>query len=128
MPLELFPKDDGPKAPPEWPDDRDTPEDPIHYVPYTPEPVWEAERRTGLAWSAGIAFFGSVAFCLFIGWIADWVLGTSPWGMIGGIIIGAVLGFVQFFRITSQIFITKKDGPLVRPLMHSDDDKDEPQP
>jgi F0F1-type ATP synthase assembly protein I len=128
MPLELIPKDDPPRPAPEWPDEPDAPEDPIHYVPYTPEQPWEAERRTGLAWSAGIAFFGSVAFCLFIGWIADWVLGTSPWGMIGGIIVGAVLGFVQFFRITSQIFITKKDGPLVRPLMHSDDDKDEPQP
>ena len=62
---------------------------------------------------------------LFLGWGADLLLGSSPWGLVGGIVLGAVIGFVQFFRITSQIFTTKKDGPAVRPLMSRDDDTDE---
>jgi hypothetical protein len=72
--------------------------------PAEPESMAETVRRSGLAWSAGIAFFGAVAFMLILGWGADLLLGSSPWGIVGGIIIGSVIGFVQFFRITSQIF------------------------
>jgi F0F1-type ATP synthase assembly protein I len=71
---------------------------------YSPESVEETARRSGLAWSAGIVFFTSIAFMLFLGWIADILLGSSPWGLVGGIVLGAVIGFIQFFRISSQIF------------------------
>ncbi|REJ79193.1 MAG: hypothetical protein DWQ47_00160 [Acidobacteria bacterium] len=63
----------------------------------------EVFRRTGLAWSAAIALFGSVVFMLAIGWVADVLLGTAPWGIVVGIVIGALIGFLQFFRMTSQI-------------------------
>ena len=69
-----------------------------------PESITETIRRSGLAWSAGIAFFAAVVFMLILGWGADLLLGTSPWGIVGGIVLGSVIGFVQFFRITSQIF------------------------
>lgn len=69
-----------------------------------PESTAETVRRTGLAWSAGVAFFGAVVFMLIIGWGADLLLGTSPWGIVGGIVLGSIIGFVQFFRISSQIF------------------------
>lgn len=72
--------------------------------PAEPESMAETVRRSGLAWSAGIAFFGAVVFMLILGWGADLLLGSSPWGIVVGIIIGSVIGFVQFFRITSQIF------------------------
>jgi F0F1-type ATP synthase assembly protein I len=64
-------------------------------------------RRTGLAWSAATVLFGSVVFMLVLGWFFDLIFGSSPWGMVGGIVLGAIIGFIQFFRITSQIF--KKD-------------------
>ncbi len=78
-------------------------------VPYVlsaapPESFAENTRRSGLAWSAGIAFFASVVFMLVLGWGADLLLGSSPWGMVGGIVLGSLIGFVQFFRLTSQIF------------------------
>jgi F0F1-type ATP synthase assembly protein I len=69
-----------------------------------PESFAETTRRSGLAWSAGIAFFASVVFMLIIGWGADLLFGSSPWGMVGGIVLGSVIGFIQFFRLTSQIF------------------------
>lgn len=72
--------------------------------PAVPESMAETVRQSGLAWSAGIAFFGAVVFMLILGWGADLLLGTAPWGIVVGIIIGSVIGFVQFFRITSQIF------------------------
>ena len=69
-----------------------------------PESMDETVRRSGLAWSAGIAFFAAVVFMLVLGWGADVLLGSSPWGIVGGIVIGSIIGFVQFFIITSQIF------------------------
>ena len=69
-----------------------------------PESTAETVRQSGLAWSAGIAFFGAVVFMLILGWGADVLLGTSPWGIVGGIVLGSVIGFVQFFRLSSQIF------------------------
>lgn len=68
------------------------------------ESAGETARRSGLAFSAGIAFFGSVVFMLIVGWFADLLFGSSPWGLVGGIVLGSVIGFVQFFRLTSQIF------------------------
>ena len=68
----------------------------------------EAVRRSGLAWSAGIVFFSSIAFMLFLGWGADLLLGSSPWGLVGGIVLGSIIGFIQFFRLTSQIFDSKR--------------------
>jgi len=64
----------------------------------------ETFRQTGLAWSAGVVFFGSVIFMMIFGWFADLLLGSTPWGLVGGIILGGIIGFIQFFRITSQIF------------------------
>lgn len=71
---------------------------------FKPESTAETIRQSGLAYSAAIIFFASVVFMLIIGWFADLLLGSSPWGIVGGIILGGVIGFVQFFRITSQIF------------------------
>ena len=69
-----------------------------------PDSLAETARRRGLAWSAGIVFFAAVVFMLIIGWGADLLFGTSPWGMVAGIILGSLIGFIQFFRLTSQIF------------------------
>lgn len=64
----------------------------------------ETARQNGLAYAAAITLFGSVIFMLIIGWFADLLFGSSPWGKVGGIVIGSLIGFVQLFRISSQIF------------------------
>jgi F0F1-type ATP synthase assembly protein I len=69
-----------------------------------PETMAQTVRRSGMAYSAAIALFASVVFMLIIGWGADLLFGSSPWGIVVGIVIGALIGFIQFFRITSQIF------------------------
>jgi F0F1-type ATP synthase assembly protein I len=69
-----------------------------------PESMAETMRRSGLAYSAGIALFAAVVFMTILGWGADLLLGTSPWGIVGGIVLGSAIGFIQFFRLTSQIF------------------------
>jgi F0F1-type ATP synthase assembly protein I len=68
------------------------------------ESAGETARRSGLAFSAGVAFFSAVVFMLVLGWLADLFFGSSPWGIVGGIILGGIIGFIQLFRVTSQIF------------------------
>lgn len=64
----------------------------------------ETIRQSGLAYSAAIALAASVVFMLIVGWGADLLFATSPWGIVIGIVIGAGIGFVQFFRINARIF------------------------
>lgn len=88
------------------------------------ESMAETVRQSGLAWSAGIAFFASVVFMMIIGWGADLLFGSSPWGIVGGIVLGSIIGFVQFFRITSRIFNPNREMDSGRILVTRDDDKD----
>ena len=77
---------------------------PTILLPYEPPTAGETIRMSGLAWSAGITLFGSIVFMLVIGWLADTLLGSSPWGLVAGVVIGSVIGFVQLFRINREIF------------------------
>lgn len=70
---------------------------------YSPPSTADSFRMAGLAMSAGIALFGSVAFMMIVGWIVDLLAGTSPWGIVVGIVVGSIIGFVQFFRTNSEI-------------------------
>ncbi len=69
-----------------------------------PQSAGETIRQSGMAYSAAIVLFAAVVFMMIFGWFADLLLGSSPWGIVGGIILGGIIGFIQFFRITSQIF------------------------
>lgn len=82
-------------------DKKDAP--PLFQTQYTPELPEDTARKSGLALSAGIALFVAVVFMMIVGWFADLLLGTSPWGLVCGIVVGSVIGFYQFFRTTSQI-------------------------
>ncbi|CAA9423101.1 MAG: hypothetical protein AVDCRST_MAG74-3138 [uncultured Pyrinomonadaceae bacterium] len=80
----------------------------LFQTPAEPESFAETARKSGLAYAAAITLFGSIVFMLIIGWFADLLLGSSPWGIVGGIVLGAAIGFFQFFRMTSQIFKGEK--------------------
>ncbi|MBS1795228.1 MAG: AtpZ/AtpI family protein [Acidobacteria bacterium] len=69
-----------------------------------PPSMAETIRQSGLAYSAAIVLFGSVVFMMILGWFADLLIGSSPWGIVTGIVLGGIVGFIQFFRITAQIF------------------------
>ena len=86
--------------------DADAGAPPEPYVLSEDKPLTVAEtvRSSGLAWSAAIALFAAVIVMLIIGWGADLLFGSSPWGIVIGIVLGALIGFIQFFRITAEIF------------------------
>ena len=85
------------------------------------ESTGETMRKTGLAWSAAIVFFGSVVFMLILGWFADLLFGSSPWGIVVGIVFGSIIGFMQFFRITSRIINPSNTNLQNTPLKLNED-------
>lgn len=60
-------------------------------------------QKSGIAYAAAFTLFMSVASLTGVGWLVDRWAGTGPWFLIGGIILGAILGFYQFVRLTSRL-------------------------
>lgn len=73
---------------------------------YQPDPNPESEaesiRKSSLAYGAVTALVGAILIFMGIGWAIDKYLNSAPWGIVIGIILGAIIGFYQFIRITSQ--------------------------
>ena len=63
----------------------------------------ETNRKSGVAYGAALSLFFSVAMMTGVGWALDRWLGTKPWLMVVGIVLGAVVGFYQFVRLTSKL-------------------------
>lgn len=64
----------------------------------------ESEARKGaLAYAAAISLFASVLTLLGLGWLLDRWLGTSPWLLVLGIVLGSGFGLYEFVRITSKL-------------------------
>ncbi|HEX3279680.1 MAG TPA: AtpZ/AtpI family protein [Pyrinomonadaceae bacterium] len=63
----------------------------------------ETTRKSGLAYAAAFTLFACVASLTVVGWLADRWLGTKPWLLVAGVVLGAIAGFYQFVRLTSQL-------------------------
>lgn len=76
----------------------------IHGRPTVP---LEAGRAAG----AGLQFAGAIVLFLFAGRWLDSRLGTAPWLLLAGVLIGAVAGFWALYR---QLAVPSR-GPGDRP-------------
>jgi len=63
----------------------------------------EENRKSGLAYAAALTLFASVVGLGGVGWLVDRWRGTSPWFLVGGLVLGAIVGFYQFIRLTSKL-------------------------
>jgi ATP synthase protein I len=63
----------------------------------------EINRKSGLAYAAAFSLFAAVVSGLLLGWLLDRWLGTSPWLLVVGIVLGAAAGFYEFIRSASKI-------------------------
>jgi ATP synthase protein I len=64
----------------------------------------DENRKAGFAYAAGIALFASVVTFCAIGYFLDRWLGTQPWFLVGGIVLGSALGLFEFIRISSKTY------------------------
>jgi ATP synthase protein I len=63
----------------------------------------ETKRKSGIAYAAAFNLFVCVVGFCGVGWLLDRWLGTGPWLLVTGIVLGAVAGFYQFARLTSKL-------------------------
>jgi F0F1-type ATP synthase assembly protein I len=63
----------------------------------------ETNRKSGLAYAAALTLFFSVAILAGLGLLLDRWVGASPWFAVGGIILGTVVGFYQFIKLTNRL-------------------------
>lgn len=69
-----------------------------------PEPKKEETNlKSGIAYAAALTLFASVISLCGIGWLLDRWLGTKPWLLVIGIVLGAAAGFYQFVRLTAKL-------------------------
>ena len=64
----------------------------------------DENRKSGFAYAAGIALFASVVTFCAIGYFLDRWLGTQPWFLIGGIVLGSAAGLFEFIRISAKTY------------------------
>lgn len=64
----------------------------------------EENRKSGLAYAAGIALFVTVAAFTGLGWMLDKWLGTQPWLLVAGIVAGSAAGLFEFVRLSSKTY------------------------
>jgi ATP synthase protein I len=67
-------------------------------------PDEEENRKTGFAYAAGITLFVSVAAFCALGWFLDKWLGTQPYLLIAGIVLGSAAGLFEFVRLSSKTY------------------------
>lgn len=63
----------------------------------------DINRKSGIAYAAAFSLFASVVAGLIVGWLLDRWLGTSPWLLVIGIVLGSAAGFYEFIRTTAKI-------------------------
>ena len=68
------------------------------------KPTADENRKAGFAYAAGLTLFASVAAFTGLGYLLDTWLGTQPWCLVGGIVIGSAVGFYQFVRLSSKTY------------------------
>jgi F0F1-type ATP synthase assembly protein I len=63
----------------------------------------ETQRKGLLAYGALATLIAAIIVFIGIGWAIDYKFQTAPWGIVGGILFGAIIGFYQFIKISSKL-------------------------
>ena len=60
-------------------------------------------------WNHGGSFFGSILSGTLLGYFADKWLGTDPWLVISGILLGAYSGFLRVWQYSKKLEEMSRD-------------------
>ena len=63
----------------------------------------DTNRRSGIAYAAAFSLFAAVVSGLIVGWLLDRWLGTKPWLLVAGVVLGSAAGFYEFIRSTAKL-------------------------
>ncbi len=63
----------------------------------------EINRKSGLAYAAAFSLFAAVVAGLILGWLLDRWLGTQPWLLLTGIVLGSAAGLYEFIRSSAKL-------------------------
>jgi ATP synthase protein I len=72
--------------------------------PDSSKPTPDENRKAGFAYAAGLTLFASVAAFCGIGWMLDKWLGTQPWFLVAGIVVGSAAGLYECVRLSSKTY------------------------
>ena len=64
----------------------------------------EENRKAGFAYAAGITLVAVVVTFCGLGYLLDRWLGTDPWLLIAGIVLGSAAGLFEFVRLSSKTY------------------------
>ncbi len=60
-------------------------------------------RAVSEGWMKGGSFLGSILSGALLGYLADMWLGTDPWLVVVGILVGSYSGFMNMWRWSKEI-------------------------
>jgi len=72
-------------------------------LPGEGEKIADSYRKAGPYIDASWQLAGSVGLWTVVGWFLDKKLGTSPWLLVAGALLGIGLGFYLFFKILMKL-------------------------
>ncbi|TVQ31023.1 MAG: AtpZ/AtpI family protein [Phycisphaeraceae bacterium] len=58
----------------------------------------------------GLELVGSVGVMMLLGWLVDRWLGTAPWLLVSGAVVGVLLGLYNVIREVQKIAHTETEG------------------
>lgn len=59
-------------------------------------------RKSAIVYGAVFSIIISILSFLVVGWLLDRWLGTGPWLIVTGIVLGSGVGFFEFVRLISR--------------------------
>lgn len=68
-----------------------------------PEDRYSAARAVGAGVLVPGMLFGCVVVGVLLGYFLDKWLGSSPWGLIGGLVLGSVAGVREMLKLLKKI-------------------------
>lgn len=77
------------------------------------------------AWKIVADLFGGVFVGLALGFVADRFLGTTPWGIIGGVLLGFALSIYMARRTANRLMAQAKAAGVEPKSIPFDDEEDE---